>query len=369
MEHVGIDLGATHSHVVIVSEGRTTRHRVRTAEIGSWLRSRSPARVVMEACTQSRAVAQLAIAAQHQTVVVPSHLVRALGVGARGIKTDDRDAEVLALALSRNMALPSVHLRSALSVSRMGLLSARASLVGQRKALVNHVRGWLRSHLVVLKGRAQPGTFVRIVREAALQLEIGLPMELDLLLEHFEMLSLQIAKLTAEVERLASEDELCRRLMTIPGVGPILSLAFAAQLDTASRFGSSNQVASYLALVPGEATTGGRIFRTRTIRSGPTYLKALLVQSAWSMWRTRPNDPLMLWTRAVSERRGKRVAVLAAARKIATVMWSMWKHGSSYDPGRASSRRMQPRDSEAAATQGVGAPATRLTQTTEIRSS
>jgi hypothetical protein len=60
------------------------------------------------------------------------------------------------------------------------------------------------------------------------------------------------------------------------------------------------------------------------------------------MWRSRPNDPMVLWARRIAERRGKRIAIVALARKLATVMWSMWKHGTSYDPSRASSARHVP---------------------------
>ncbi|MDD9942458.1 MAG: transposase [Myxococcales bacterium] len=89
---------------------------------------------------------------------------------------------------------------------------------------------------------------------------------------------------------------------------------------------------------PGEHTTGGKVVRTSTLKAGPRYLKAMLVQCAWSAWRTRPNDPMVLWARAIAERRGKRIAIVALARKLATVLWAVWRHDRPYDSSRAATR-------------------------------
>ena len=341
MEHVGIDLGARHSHLVVLSATgqMLSRQRVATSDLPRWLSRRTASRVVMEACTQSPAVAAAALSAGHDTRVVPGQLVRVLGVGARGIKTDERDAEALARASVRNEELPSVHLRSEQSRSRREVLAARATLLEARKSIALSVKSWLRGRLVVLKGRASSKAFCAAVRQVALEHRDGLPMAIEMLLVSFEQLCEQIEKLDEQVQELAQNDTTCQLLMTMPGVGPHVSLAFTTHLDDPMRFASNAQLASYLALVPGENTTGGKLKRTGTIHAGPVYLKALLVQSAWSMYRTRPGDPAVLWARAIADKRGRRIAIIALARKIATVMWSMWKHGTSYNPARASSAR------------------------------
>ena len=294
----------------------------------------------MEACTQSPTIARASMTARHATKVVPAQLVRLLGVGARGIKTDDRDAEALAKASQHNPDLPSVHLRSEVSCHRRELVSSRANLLKARKSIATSIKSWLRGRLIVLKGRASSKVFSEVVRTAALEHPDGLPIAIDTMLETFDHLTEQIERLDKEVVSLAQTDGVCERLMMIPGVGPQVSFAFTAHLDRADRFASADDLASYLALVPGESTTGGKVIRTSTIKAGPLYLKAMLVQAAWSMWRSRPNDPLILWARALADRRGKCIAIVALARKIATIMWSMWKHETSYDPARASSMRV-----------------------------
>lgn len=342
MEHIGIDLGSRHSHVVVLSPTgqQRAKHKLVTEELPGWLSRQQPSHVVMETCTQSPAVARAALAAGHLTKVVPGQLVRVLGVGARGIKTDDKDAQALARASQRNENLPSVHLRSEQSRSRRELLAARATLLEARKSIALSVKSWLRGRLVVLKGRACAKSFGDAVRKTALKHPDGLPMAIDTLLTTFEHLCDQLEQLDEQVHALSDSDPTCKRLMEIPGVGPQVSLAFTTHLDDPTRFVSSDKLASYLALVPGENTTGGKLKRTGTIHAGPGYLKALLVQSAWSMYRSRPNDPIVLWARAIADKRGTRIAIIALARKLATVMWSMWRHSTSYNPARASSVRM-----------------------------
>ena len=337
MEHIGIDLGAKHSHIVVMTEAQITlRTRVETRTLPSWLERRQPSRVVMEACTQSPAVARASLAAGHQTIVVPGSLVRALGVGARGIKTDDRDAHVLALASVRNEQLPSVHLRSELSRGRREILAARTVLVRSRRSLALSIKSWLRGRLITLRGKANTVAFCDAVRSVALNEPEGLPVAIERLLITFEHLCGQIAALDEMIATLVDDDATCAKLMQIPGVGPQVSLTFTTHIDDPTRFANSERLASYLALVPGEATTGGKVVRTGSIKAGPLYLKALLVQAAWSLWRTRPDEPMVVWARSIADKRGKRIAIVALARKLATVMWAMWKHGTEYNPLRTS---------------------------------
>lgn len=344
MEHIGIDLGATKSHIVVMSTAGEVlqRKQVATPALPSWLGKRSASRVVMEACSQSPAIARASEAAGHVTVVVPGNVVRALGVGARGIKTDDRDAEVLARASVRSEDLPSVHLRTEQSRARREQLATRALLLKARKQLALSIKSWLRGRLITLSGRANSQAFCDAARAIAVESPDGLPLPIELLLQSFEHLTKQVEKLDEELEKMAAVEPLCTRLMTVPGVGPVVALAFTTHIDEVERFDSSDQLASYLALVPGEATTGGKTKRTGTIKAGPSYLKALLVQSAWSMWRCRPNDPAVIWARRIADKRGKRIAIVALARKIATVLYAMWKHGTPYDPARASIARLDP---------------------------
>jgi transposase len=115
MQSIGIDLGAAQSDVAMIATqgSKIVRHKLKTKELGAWLRRQEPSRVVMESCTQSRAVAQLAMQAHHEAIVIPAHIVRNFGVAQRGIRTDKKDAEALAHAGLRNQDLSSVYIRPA----------------------------------------------------------------------------------------------------------------------------------------------------------------------------------------------------------------------------------------------------------------
>jgi len=341
MEHVGIDLGARHSHICILSQTREvlSKHREPTGKLPDWLKRQPSCQVVMEACTQSPAVHRAVLDAGHVAKVVPGQLVRALGVGSRGIKTDERDALVLAQASLRVGNLPSVHLRSEHSCSLREVLSSRRILLDARKLISLSCKSWLRGRLITLRGRASSKHFSQRFRELALEHPDGLPAPLETLLVSFELLTDQLEALDQQVAQLVEQNPVCQNLMTVPGVGVQVSLSFMTQLDDPHRFASADELGSYLALVPGEATTGGKVVRTGTLKAGPRHLKGLLVQAAWSMYRTRPGDPMVLWARAIADKRGKRIAIVALARKLAMVMWSMWKHERPYDPALASSVR------------------------------
>jgi hypothetical protein len=137
-------------------------------------------------------------------------------------------------------------------------------------------------------------------------------------------------------------------LATAPGVGPIVAVAYVSVIDEAGRFHNAHQVESYLGLVPTEATTGGRGKQRlgAITKKGNSYLRSMLVQAAWAILRSAErNDPLAKWGRAVVKRRGKRVGVVAVARRLTGVLWAMWKSGTVYEPSRIGASGAQPQDS------------------------
>ena len=163
MEHVGIDLGGRKSQVCIRdAKGRVlVETSVSTKLLGEYVKKRPRSRVVMETCAEAFFIARQVKAAGHVVHVVPATLVKSLGVGARGVKTDVRDAQVLSEVSSRMEKVPAVHIPSVPASEVRALLNARDSLVTARTQLVNAVRGNLRTRLVKPKG--SPETFVERV--------------------------------------------------------------------------------------------------------------------------------------------------------------------------------------------------------------
>lgn len=338
MEHVAIDLGGRESQICIRdAQGRVVHEgRYATVELERVLGERAPSRVVMETCAESYAVALAARRAGHEVRVVPGTAVRALGVGARRLKTDQRDARVLS-EVSTRIDLPTVHLRSARSRERKTLCSMRLALVRSRTQLVNTVRGYLRGELLRVRSGAVE-TFTERAREALLKQPHGLAGYVERQLAMIDALSEQIAAANEEIAQLAGRDAVCERLMSTPGVGPATALQFTATLDTSERFADAHQVGSYLGLVPSEHSSSERQRRGGITKAGQGEMRRLLVQAAWSVWRTRPGEPIVAWARRVAERRGRQVAIVALARKLGGILYAMWRDGTCYDPLRAARR-------------------------------
>jgi transposase len=267
------------------------------------------------------------VALGHDVKVVAATLVRELGVGHRGIKTDKRDAQALSAASCR-IELPSVHLRSQRGRDLQSRLGARYALVTARTQLINVVRGFLRMHLISVRGTSEH--FAKNARAALLETPLGVADFIEGLLNSIEALSTQIAAADDSIELLAKVDPVAPRLMTVPGVGPITSMMFVAVVDDIARFPSVTALESYTGLTPGERSSSKRVRRTGITKAGPSLLRHALTQASLTLMRTRPLDAGPRWAAQVRERRGKQIATIAMARKLVRIMYALWRDGTAY---------------------------------------
>ena len=328
MEHVAIDVGAKESQVCVRRADGTIRleRRVATHSLPKMLSAESAGRVVIEACSEAFAIADHATAAGHEVRVVPTMLVGALGVGARRTKNDRRDAQILSEASCR-IDLPSVHIPSEQARKRKALCTSRESLIHARTLLINGVRGWLRTQLRRAQVRSgATHTFVERVRKAI----VDLPASVNRQLLVIETLNVQIAEANAELCELAQNDSTCSRLMTVPGVGPLTAILFVAVLDGVERFDNAHKVEAYVGLTPGEDSSGDRQRRIAITKAGNSAMRRTLVQAAWGARRTKGTHAMLRWAAEVEKRRGKRIAVVALARKMAGILFALWRDGTEY---------------------------------------
>ena len=334
MEHVAIDLGARKCQICVrASDGTILEERRHdTAQLKEYLEGRPKSRVVVETCAEAFGVADAALALGHEARVVSATLVRTLGVGARRNKTDRRDARVLS-EVSCRIDLPSVHIPSKTARERKTVCGMRDALVGARTKVINTVRGWLRGQ----GKRLPPGatsTFTNRVRALC----GDTPSYVERQLRVVDALSQEIAEADQAVEAQAKDDQTCRNLMTVPGVGAVTAVRFVAAVDELGRFESAHQLESYLGLVPGESSSSERQQRLSITKAGPTRLRWVLVQAAWSLrtrCRAREALPLQMWAHQVEQRRGKRTATVALARKLAGILYAIWRDGTVYQGTRA----------------------------------
>jgi transposase len=328
MEHVAIDLGGRESQICVrAADGTIVEEQRRaTKKLREYLAQRPVSRVIVETCAEAFAVADAALEMGHEVRVVPATLVRSLGVGSRSTKTDRRDAQILS-EVSCRIDLPSVHVPSALSRRRKTICGMREALVHARTMLLNTVHGWLRGQGKGPLRAGVPETF-----SARVQRHVGeeLPKYVTRQLLSIEQLNVQIAEGDEDLEHLAEKDDECRRLMTIPGVGPVTALRVVAAIDEVGRFDGAHKLEAYLGLTPGEHSSSERRQRTSITKAGSPAVRRALVQGAWAARRARGDHPMVAWSREVEQRRGKRIAVIALARKMVGIMYALLRDGTTY---------------------------------------
>lgn len=337
MDHIAIDLGGRESQLCVRSSDGKLLEELRwpTRTLGRWLKERPRSRVVLETCAEAFPVADAALALGHEVRVVPTTLVRTLGVGSRRVKTDQRDAQHLSAA-SCMVDLPTVHVPSLQARERKALCAMRDSLVGSRTSLINSVRGYLRTLPQRAMKSGVSSTFARRVRAMyEAQSARPIPSYVERQLGAIEQLSTQIDEADEEITQAAKSDAICERLMTAPGVGPVTAVRFAATVDRIDRFATAHQFESYLGLTPGESSSSDGQHRLSITKAGPRALRWLLVQCAWCIYRSRRQSSLQAWAREVEKRRGKRIAIVALARKLAGILYAMWRDGRDYNEQRS----------------------------------
>ena len=159
-----------------------------------------------------------------------------------------------------------------------------------------------------------------------------------------EPLNAQIAALDDQVTQCAREDERTRRLMTAPGVGPVTAVAFVATVDREIRFPNAHQLESYVGLVPREWSSSERQRKGAITKAGNTRMRWLLVEAAWCILRRKPQPEtfvLRTWAEGIARRRGSHVAAVALARRLAGILFAMWRDATEYDAHLVGGRQHQ----------------------------
>lgn len=237
-------------------------------------------------------------------------------------KTDAKDAEGLADLLRVNY-YRAVHVKSWPAYHQRGLLQARNKLVAQRTSLQNHIRGMLGTFGIQL-GTGSGSKFARLV-EDALQTRPELGLMIEPLLTAWQVLRTQAATLFKTIRAKARRDADCQRLMTMPGVGPIVATSFVAMIDVAGRFASSRSVGAYLGLTPKRYQSGQHDHQGRISRAGDRQMRGLLFEAAQVlMFRAGGKaDALQHWARNLAARTSRKKALVALARRMAVIMHAM----------------------------------------------
>lgn len=245
-------------------------------------------------------------------------------------KTDRNDARGLA-QLARTGFFKPVHVKSLPSHAVRALIMARKKLVGQRITLENQIRGLA----VVFGARLPRGLSPAFVKEVIAMSDgiAGLSSAMRGLVAARDAVLAAVAAIDADMKRLVRASDACRRLMTIPGVGPLTALAFTAAIDDPARFRRSRDLGAYLGLVPRRYQSGEVDYTGSISKVGDRRVRTLLYEAA-NVMLTRFKGPLKLkdWALAIARRSNMRKARIALARRLAIIMHAMLKHGTEFKP-------------------------------------
>lgn len=245
-------------------------------------------------------------------------------------KTDRNDARGLA-QLARTGFFKPVHVKSLPSHAVRALIMARKKLVGQRITLENQIRGLA----VVFGVRLPRGLSPAFVEEVIAMSNgiAGLSSAMRGLIAARDAVLAAVAAIDADMKRLVRASDACRRLMTIPGVGPLTALAFTAAIDDPDRFRRSRDLGAYLGLVPRRYQSGEIDYSGSISKVGDRRVRTLLYEAA-NVMLTRFKGQLKLkdWAIAIARRSNMRKARIALARRLAIIMHAMLKHGTEFKP-------------------------------------
>lgn len=331
MDHVGIDLHKRDSQICWLTEaGEIREQRIRTtrARFTEVFGGQTPAQILLEASTESEWVATHLESLGHTVVVADPGYAPMYPRRGRRQKNDRRDALALATA-SRAGTYRAIHRVSAAQRAVRQVLVGRDALVGARTKLISVVRGLTRGGGVRVPSCSADG-FVSQVE--ALPLPEPLATTVAPLLEAMTTLTAGIAASEAHLRDLTAADPRVRALQSAPSVGPITAAAFVATLDEAGRFRDAGQVTGYLGLVPRDRSSGDGHRSGRITKAGSRRMRWLLVQAAWRLLRMRgaAAQPLRRWGEAVMARRGKGIAVVALARRLARILYALLRDGTTF---------------------------------------
>jgi transposase len=343
VEYVGLDVSLKETSVCVLDgSGRVLWRgtcKATPEAMAATIRKRAPAaeRVVLESGTLStwhwHGLKDLGI----PVVCVDARQAKA-ALSGRPNKSDELDAEGLA-QLARTGWYAEVRVKSYDSHRVRSVLVARAKLVGMKRTLSNTIRSLLKT-FGLFTGRAKGKGFAETVRELIAD-EPLLGKGIEGLLASWEAVSQQVRDLDRLLSGLARRDPVCRDvLMTAPGVGAITALAFKSVIDDPTRFKRGEEIGAYLGLAPKRHQSGDTDRMGCISRCGDAMLRGYLFEAATvALTRVPRENAPATWARDLAKRSGSGKARVALARKLAVILFAMWRKN---EPFRWSDSKPEP---------------------------
>ena len=331
---VGIDIGKNSFHIVghDVRGAVVLRQKWSRGQVESRFANLAPCLIGMEACVGAHHLSRRLKALGHDARLMPAKYVRPY---SKGQKNDFRDAEAIAEAVQRP-TMKFVATKTADQLDLQALHRVRERLVSQRTGIINQIRAFLLERgIAVRQGhRFLRAELPRLLAAPPDVLSPRMTRIVEDLAGDWRRLDDRIEGLSAEIENLARADSGCARLMSVPGIGPVISSAMVAAIGAGDAFSKGRDFAAWLGLVPRQMSTGDRTILGRISKRGNRYLRVLFVQAAWVLLikpKSWERHGLKHWIEAAKKRLHHNVLAVALANKLARIAWSVLARGRGFE--------------------------------------
>jgi transposase len=331
---IGIDPGKNSLHLIGLDTKGAIVLKEKVARSGAVARlaNIAPCLIGIEAGMGTHYLARELSALGHDVRQVPAFYAKPF----RPVhKNDFRDALAVAEAVQRPTAR-CVPAKTDEQLDLQALHRVRSRLAGERTAIINQIRCFLLEHGIAVRQRLHwlRHALPDILGQRTDVLSPRMIRILEDLVQDWRYLDERIDCVTGEIESISKNSEPCRHLMTIPGIGPIISSAIAAATGNGTAFVRGRDFAAWLGLVPKQLSTGGRTILGRITKRGNRYLRMLFVQAARVVllrpanWMKHSFGP---WLAAAARRLHHNVLATALANKLARIAWSVLAQARPYD--------------------------------------
>ena len=323
---IGIDIGKNSFHIVGLEQrgAIVLRQKWSRSQVEARFANMPPCLIGMEACVGAHHLSRKLKELGHDARLMPAKYVRPF---SKGQKNDFNDAEAIAEAVQRP-TMKFVATKTADQLDLQALHRVRERLVSQRTGIINQIRAFLLERGIAVR---QGQRFLRteLPRILAMPPDVLSPRMVRIiegLAGDWRRLDERVQDLSSEIDAIARQDSGCERLMSVPGIGPIISSAMVAAIGAGDGFSKGRDFAAWLGLVPKQISTGDRTILGKISKRGNRYLRVLFVQAAWVVlikpkcWERHGLKP---WIEAAKKRLHRNVLAIALANKLARIAWSV----------------------------------------------
>jgi transposase len=334
IKRIGIDLAKQvfQVHGVDAQEKAVLRKQLRRAQMLDYFQKLPPCLIGMEACSSAHYWGRELQKLGHTVKLMAPQFVKPY---VKSNKNDANDAEAICEAVARP-TMRFVAIKTIAQQDIQAIHRIRSELIHQRTAKVNQIRGLLGEYGLVVGRRVDVlRTALPLLLEDA---ENGLTIDFRVLLEGLQQdlikLDERVDELDKKIKLLANSNTEAKRLLQIPGIGPMTATALVCAIGDGKQFKRGRDLAAWLGLTPRQHSSGGKDRLLGISKRGDAYLRTLLIHGARAVLRVsgEKDDPRSRWLQSLCSRRNKNIASVALANKNARIVWALLTKKTDFLP-------------------------------------